>query len=75
VTTDRPRSSLVVWLIVAAILFPAGYVLSTGPAVWLHDHGYLSGWPPAIYAPLVYLCGQSDQMATLFLWYFSFWHN
>lgn len=38
---QRPRNSFAVWLSAAALIF-AVYVLSTGPAVWLVSHGYLS---------------------------------
>jgi hypothetical protein len=70
----RERSPLTVWLIAGAVLSPVAYVLSTGPAVWLHNHSYLSkGWFVALYRPLAFAASQSRLVNDFFKWYLDFW--
>ena len=39
---QRQNSLLAVWLVSALVILPVTYIFSTGPAVWLRDHGYIS---------------------------------
>ena len=63
--------SLAVWLMAACLLLPVGYVLSSGPAVWLFHHGYLQS-VPVIYWPLIQVEGSSTPFGTALQWYWSF---
>ena len=48
-------------LVIALALLPLLYVLSTGPALWLENHGYLAvGILGIVYFPLNVLCESSD---------------
>ena len=49
---DGGKVTLIV-VVVLVLLLPVGYVLSSGPALWLYDHGYLgsNSWR-TIYQPL-----------------------
>jgi hypothetical protein len=47
----KPRSSLAVWLVAAALL-PTAYVLLSGPARWLVMRGYFSNELTACYVPV-----------------------
>jgi hypothetical protein len=73
-TTDRPRSSLAVWLTVLAIPFlPVAYVLSFGPATWLASQGFIGLDTHAIiYWPLLQLCHFSAWREFL-KWYADLW--
>ena len=52
----KSRSSLAVWLMVAASLLVA-YVLSLGPAAWLTSNGYFSAKAhKATYWPIYVVC-------------------
>jgi hypothetical protein len=70
---DRPRSSLHVWLIVAAILSPVLYVLSLGSAVrWLRDSP-LDSFAAAFYSPLEWLGASCEPLGKALDWYVSLW--
>ena len=49
---DGSKVALIV-AVVVVLLLPAGYVLSSGPALWLLDHDYLgsNSWR-TVYSPL-----------------------
>ena len=54
---SRKKPGVAFWATVAAMLVVlVGYPLSTGPVVWLHDHGFLPDWAEpvieAFYWPL-----------------------
>jgi hypothetical protein len=71
---ERARSPLAVWLVVAAIaLLPAAYALSTGPMIWLNQHGYMPDEAGAIYAPMAILAKYSPATRKAFNWYLSLW--
>jgi hypothetical protein len=69
----RPGSSLAGCLAVAALLFPLVYVLLLGPAVWLHDHGYLGDSLRLVYAPLHYLHEHCEPARQALEWYVALW--
>jgi hypothetical protein len=71
-TSDRPRSSLSVWLIVAVAL-PALYMLSTGPVIVLVNLGFLPKFVLSIYWPLAVLRDNSRLANVFFAWYESLW--
>jgi hypothetical protein len=74
--TDDPKrrqSSLAVWLVAAAVLLPIAYVLLTGPAVWLHSHGYLPESVFIVYWPLETLCNHVEPVRQAIALYLSFW--
>ena len=66
------HSSLAVWLVVGGIL-PVAYVLLSGPAVWLFQHGYLKTVLPFIYKPLILLEMSNTPPGELLKWYWSLW--
>src|SRR5438045_2718769 len=68
-STDRPRSSLAVVLIFGALPLPIAYVLSSGPAVWLFQHGYLTTVLPILYKPLIWLEMSGTPFGQLLGWY------
>jgi len=72
-TTDRPRSSLGVWLVIAAILLPVNYGLSIGPAAWLMHNGYLDSQFHWLYWPIQRLAEHSDLVLNFFRWYLTLW--
>ncbi len=71
--TQRRNSSLAVWLILAAMLLPVSYVLSFGPAVRLHDAGYLPSAVRYFYAPLMWAAELWPPCASLLRWYVGLW--
>jgi hypothetical protein len=55
------------------VLLPFLYVLSTGPAVWLYSHGFLSGKAlDFFYAPLVWACDHCDPLFEFVGWHENF---
>jgi hypothetical protein len=76
-TTDRPRSSIAVWLSVAVPLLPVVYVLAIGPVHWCTLHGYINGYVFValswIYTPIRYLHGHSDVCRDVLDWYMQLW--
>ena len=70
---QRPRSSPAVWLALTVLLLPFAYVLSTGPAVWLHNHGYIPGEVGWIYLPLEYINDNVQFVESFFNWYIALW--
>jgi hypothetical protein len=72
--TDRPRSSLAVWLIIGLVLLPALNVVSVGPAAWLCRYGYISAKTlEAIYSPLSYLMLHCGPIEKVIDWYIGLW--
>jgi hypothetical protein len=73
----KPRSSLAIWLTVAAVLLPMAYVLSAGPFVWLCSRGYIfarsQGWFEVLYAPLVLLRDNFELVDHALDWYLDLW--
>jgi hypothetical protein len=68
----------VIVAVLVVLLLPVGYVLSSGPALWLLDHGYLgsNSWR-TIYRPLYFLNPLADPLegplyAPLW-WYWGLW--
>jgi hypothetical protein len=62
-------ATLILFLVVAPLL----YLLSTGPAVWLVQQGYLSvEWMEKVYAPLGYLVDHWKWFEAVMQWYLSF---
>jgi len=60
------------WIVVALLALPV-YVFSTGPFVWLHEHGYLPREVLLVYLPLDYLCRYVPIVQAFFIWYLDFW--
>jgi len=70
----RPRGSLAVWLIAMVVaLLPLAYVLLSGPAVWLFQHGYGRGILPFIYKQMIWLEQSGTAIGRLVAWYWSLW--
>ena len=72
-TDERGRGPWLVFLVLSIALGLPAYVLSVGPAVWLHAHGYLPDEMGYIYAPLAVVVNNCDPMMVFFKWYLSFW--
>jgi len=72
-TTDRRSGPLAALVAAAILLFPVAYVLSLGPAIWLHTHGYLGEWAAIIYAPLEYLHDHFKPAGDALDWYIELW--
>jgi len=70
--TDRPRSSLAVWLIVAVVLLLFAYVLSIGPFSWLCHRGHVDN-RLVFYAPITYLREHCEPARQLIDWYIRLW--
>jgi hypothetical protein len=75
---QRPRSLLSVWLIVAVLLLPVLYVLSSGPvAVYVLSDSRFSYQTRLVfmnlYWPLGLLYHNSETAKTVFEWYYDFW--
>jgi hypothetical protein len=73
--TERPRSSLAVWLIVGAVLLPVAYVLFTGPAVWLDDRDQFPTSAAVIYRPLEMAMADFGPVKHGMLWYTGLWRS
>jgi hypothetical protein len=69
---DRQRSSPVGCLVVVLFL-PILYVLSIGPAAWLHDRGYLSNEVGIVYTPLGLLAEHCEPARQTLVWYVRLW--
>ncbi len=72
-TTNHRASPAAVLVAIAVILLPLGYVLSLGPAIWLHQHGVLSEYARVIYAPLEFLHDQCKPIGDALEWYAGLW--
>jgi hypothetical protein len=74
---QRPRSSLAIWLIAGALQLPVGYVLSTGPFVWLFKQGAISQPIAELiaipYEPLGWLSEYWEPFGKLLEWYMDLW--
>jgi hypothetical protein len=76
--TERERRSAWPATIGGIFLALIGYVLSTGPILWLGTHNLI---PPPVepvlewfYAPLIWLYDHGPEpIHTAFDWYFDFW--
>lgn len=60
---------LVVGIISLLVLLLVLYVLSCGPALWLHWRGYLPAKFLAIYAPLQWAAEFCDPFSDFLTWY------
>jgi hypothetical protein len=61
------------WLTLLLIMTPMLYVLLSGPAVWLFQHGYLRNVLPWIYKPMIWLEQSDTSLGRLLAWYWSLW--
>ena len=62
--------------VIATVMLPVLYFLSSGPAHWLADHGYLSDDNfRTIYNPLLLAAKKSDFARTIISWYFDLWFH
>jgi len=68
----RQSSSLTIWVI-SIITLPVSYLLFSGPAVWLFQHGYGRNVLPFIYKPLIWLEMSNTPLGRLLGWYWSLW--
>jgi hypothetical protein len=69
---NRPRSSLTVWFFATSIVILV-YAFSVGPAVCLHDHGYIPEAALAIYKPLDFVAWICPPAKWFFRWYLVLW--
>ena len=61
-------------LVIALVLLPLHYVLSTGPALWLENHEYLAvGILGKLYYPIAVACESSPTINRAFVWYWRYW--
>ncbi len=59
---------------VGLVLVPALYVLSTGPALWLENHGYLAvGVVGTVYHPIALASESFETIDSALVWYWRFW--
>lgn len=75
-SNDRSSSGasvVAVVLLIALVLLPFGYVLSTGPAVWMYERGWLAEPAFIVYWPLEALCRYSAGCASMLEWYLDWW--
>ena len=80
--TDRRKPAAGFWITVALVVLLVtlvAYPLSTGPAEWMRDHGWLSqGTIDALnwfYSPLPWTYQHSpDFIQRAIRWYGSLWH-
>ena len=69
---SKPRPIATVALLLIWLVFTF-YVLSTGPSVWLRDHGYLSQESlEAIYFPLLLIGKMFTPFMNFIEWWISF---
>ena len=66
-------SVVAVVLLIGLLLLPVGYVLSLGPAVWMHDRGWLPDSVGIVYWPLIMLCKYSSTFEEMMNWYVELW--
>ena len=69
----RERGPVLGCLATALIVALPAYVLSTGPCVWLHKHGYIPADASIIYAPLGLLADNCKPVEDFFRWYMGLW--
>jgi hypothetical protein len=69
----RERGPLLLILGAAVLFLPIVYVLSSGPAVWLMDHGYVSDIIGLLYWPLHKLRLTFPLFKTVWEWYVELW--
>jgi len=76
-STSGRGSSVAVWTGIVALLLPVVYVLSLGPAVWLHDRGGLGSemneFIRLTYSPLAWLRENSEVCRHVLDWYVGLW--
>jgi hypothetical protein len=70
---QQPRGPFVGCFAAAILLAPIAYVLSVGPATWLHDRGYLPDSAGMIYMPLAAIADVCKPIDQFFEWYLAFW--
>ena len=66
-------SVVAVVLLIALVLLPMGYVLSTGPAIWMYKRGWLAEPAFIVYRPLEALCQYSAACGNVLEWYLDRW--
>lgn len=70
---SEKRRSLAVALLAVPLLL-VGYVLSSGPAMWLLDHTDSLQTPINIlYSPLFWFCEQYDSLDAALVWWVKLW--
>jgi hypothetical protein len=77
--TSRKKPGVAFWATVILVAALVGYPLSTGPADWMRNHGWLSeGAIKALdwfYAPLPWTYKHSPTVVQRAIrWYASVWH-
>jgi hypothetical protein len=69
----RERGPVLGCLATALILALPAYVLSIGPALWLHERGYIPAEASIIYFPLGLLSDNCKPIEDFFQWYTRLW--
>jgi hypothetical protein len=74
-TSQITRSRSAAPIVVAAfvVLLPIGYVLSTGPAIWGYNRGYVPFAALRIYDPLRMICNAVPPISDLMKGYTDLW--
>jgi hypothetical protein len=67
------RGPFVGCLAIGMLLGLPAYVLSIGPAVWLHQRGYFPEWAIAFYWPIGVLVAIFPAVERVFRWYENLW--
>lgn len=81
VTTDRESKRSGPWVAIVALLgvigLPVLYVLSMGPAVWMHEQGYVSPGMESVldyvYAPIAWAADNWEWAGDILLMYLMWW--
>jgi len=75
--TSRKQPGVAFW---ATVVMVAGlaYVLSSGPVIWLYQHGAIPGWAVSAveltYGPLDWFMHEAaDSFTTPIWWYWDLW--
>ena len=71
---QRPTNKSAAIIILAVVLLPVVYVLSTGPAVWPIHHGLVDeGWVHAFYSPFNWAMERLPTCDAIMQPYLSLW--
>ena len=72
---SKPRSwTAEIFLGTALALLPVLYVLSSGPVIWLKDHGFITNDVAGVFCfPLIMACEWFPELGRAVNWYVCLW--
>jgi hypothetical protein len=71
---NRGRWTVIVIVVAAVVLLPLFYVLSSGPALWLAEHGWVDkSRLPTVYWPIGWAIVRSDGFRRIMWRYLELW--